>query len=101
MKKVNKQKIKASTREPSHVATYSDRTARQVPLNDVNGGEERKGVSRLPRRGSNNSVVSASSMMSALTLDFDDIVDILDNSRRSVGDFDVLLDSLTSSSPID
>jgi hypothetical protein len=36
--------------------------------------------------------------MSALTLDFDDIVDILDSSRREDDDFDILLDSLTSRS---
>ena len=74
----------------------------KVPLNDVD--EEERIGGRMQRRTSTSSVLSANSVMSALTLDFDDIVDILDSSSRdNMENFDNLLESLTSSnnSPID
>lgn len=100
VKKCNKRRSEPKSRKQSlNNVTRSDSMTHQIPLNDVDGGEKR-GVSRLTRRGSSNSVVSSSSSMSALTLDFDDIVDILDSSRHSMEDFDTLLDSLTSNSPV-
>jgi hypothetical protein len=83
--------------EPANY-TNSGGITHRVPLNDAEEGDRKGSGGRMPRRGSNTSVMSNSTAMSALTLDFDDIVDILDSSRREDDDFDILLDSLTSRS---
>jgi hypothetical protein len=101
MKKASKRKNKSNTAESANDDTHGGRTTLQVPLNDVDDSERRGGgrmARRGSRRGSDSSAMSSNSMMSALTLDFDDIVDILDSSRHSVEDFDLLLGSFTSNS---
>jgi hypothetical protein len=98
MKKASKQKSKSNTAESANHDNHSERINRQVPLNDVDD-DERRGGGRFARRVSGSgSVMSVNSMMSALTLDFDDFVDILDSSKDSMENLDVLLDSLRSNS---
>jgi predicted nucleic acid-binding Zn-ribbon protein len=92
MKKASKNKGKLESRtsdaQPEQ-GVQGDLKYKVATFNEED--DNRKSPSRgVQRRGSNNSMVSA------LTLDFDDIVDILDGSGRS-DELDEMLGSLTSS----
>ena len=97
IKKASKKKDRVDSRTSSAPRTQQndeeEEVDMQVLLNDVKGvGEKENASKKLPRRGSSNSFVSA------LTLDFDDIIDILDASRHNdFDDLDDILDSFTSS----
>jgi DNA repair exonuclease SbcCD ATPase subunit len=97
IKKANKKKNGGGGRTSSAPQTEGsdeeEQVDMQVLLNDVEGLSKKDNSSkRLPRRGSSNSFVSA------LTIDFDDIIDILDASRHNdYDDLDNILDSFTSS----
>eukprot|EP00804_Cyclotella_cryptica_P009646 CCRYP_011197-RA/>CCRYP_011197-RA protein AED:0.00 eAED:0.00 QI:118/1/1/1/1/1/2/971/482 len=97
IKEASKKKNRVQGTPPSAQPTEQNDKEEQVDmqalLNDVEGVDKKDSSrKRLPMRG------SSSSFISALTLDFDDIIDILDASRHNdFEDLDDILDSLTSS----